>query len=322
MTLDAPVQAFLDAMPKESHDHLGLAERRLLAARQLDFLFLRFGEAGPKVHSVVDHRLPVEGGEIATRVYRPDDDELLPGLLCLHGGGWWTGSIDDLVVDARCREIAVGAHCVVVSVDYRLAPEHRFPIAVEDCYAALCWMAGQADSLGLDRTRIAIGGASAGANLSAAVCLKARDEGGPAIVLQVLEVPAVDLSRPLPKVDEPGGIYLSEADEFNHVVGLYVTEPGEALNQLVSPMLAASHANLPRAHIMTAEFDPLRPQGERFAERLRAAGVPVSITDHPGATHGSSLLTHAWEPARAWRAEIIDAVRSMGRATEAFTRRG
>jgi acetyl esterase len=306
MTLDAAVRAFIDATPPESREHLDIPRQRQLEHVQLDWLFLRFAEAGPEVASITDHRVPVVGGEITVRVYRPDEPGELPCLISIHGGAWWCGTINDLVVDARCREVAIGARSVVASVEYRLAPEHKFPTGLEDCYAALCWVYEHARDLGVDRSRISIGGASAGANLSAAVCLKARDAGGPPIAFQILEVPAVDLANPLPSGGDHGEQLGLSADDFNSIARQYVAAPADVHDPLASPMLAASHVGLPPAHIMTAEFDPLRGQGEAYARKLEAAHVPVTWRDHPGATHGSSLLTRVWAPARDWRAEIID----------------
>ena len=174
-------------------DGLSTAERRAWIHVRIDETFTAMYEERPPVASEIDHRIAVDGGEITARVYRPDADGLLPCYLHLHGGGFWLGTLEQS--ESSCRAIATDAECVVVDLDYRLAPEHRWPVAAEDSYAALLWIADHAGDLGVDVSRLAVGGGSAGGNLAAVVALMARDRGGPPLVLQVLEVGVFDLER-------------------------------------------------------------------------------------------------------------------------------
>ncbi|HVU91160.1 MAG TPA: alpha/beta hydrolase, partial [Jatrophihabitans sp.] len=244
------------------------------------------------------------------RVYRPEHARGRAVHVFLHGGGFWLGSIDERVVDATCRERCVGAGSVVVAVDYRLAPEHPFPAPLEDCYAALLWAHANADRLGGDPANISVGGVSAGANLAAAVALAARERGGPALTMQLLEVPPLDLTLETMSASGVGAGFGITLDEMKLCADLYVPPSEDLRGHLVSPLLAADLRALPPARIMTAEFDPLRLDGERYAARLRAAGVPAEHRRYPGAVHGSILLTRTWAPARTWRADVLEAIRS------------
>jgi acetyl esterase len=286
---------------------LTVAERREVAHGFMQQSFLALGEPPPEVAQVEDRQVPVDGGEITVRVYRPEGDGPFPAHVYFHGGAFWLGELDHF--DVACKELCAGAHCVVVSVDYRLAPEHKFPIPVEDCYEALCWTVRHASELGVDSTRVSIGGGSAGGNLTAVVALMARDRGGPPLVLQVLDIPVTDLTRSCPSVTENGTGYLLTREAIEQYCELYLEDPTDATNPYASPMLADDLTNLPPAVVMTAEFDPLRDEGERYAERLAAAGVPVQAKRWLGHVHGSSGMTALLPTAREWRDEVIQALR-------------
>jgi acetyl esterase len=187
--------------------------------------------------------------------------------------------------DSPCRQFAKKAGCVVVSVDYRLAPEHQFPAAVDDCYAATQWVATHAAQMGIDPQRLAVGGDSAGGNLAAVMAQMARDQGGPALVLQLLVYPAVDGTMGFPSVQENGQGYLLTQDSIHYYYNHYVPEGTDRKHVLLSPFYAESFKGLPPAHIITAEFDPLRDEGEAYAEKLQAAGVPVTCTRYEGMIH-------------------------------------
>lgn len=193
MPVDPRIQQMLSTMhtpqPVSSGD---AAEMRATAHAFADQSTPLLTDPGPAMASVVDEEVPVQDGRIRVRIYRPSDNRPLPSFVYLHGGGWWQGTLDR--VDAFCRRLSETVHCIIVSVDFRLAPEYQFPIPLEDCYAALAWVVANADHMGVDPHRVSIGGVSAGGNLAAAVALMARDRGGPQIVAQVLEVPAVDLT--------------------------------------------------------------------------------------------------------------------------------
>jgi len=230
----------------------------------------------------------------------------LPAHVVLHGGGWWLGSISERVNEAICRYRCLHANCVVFAVEYRLAPEHPFPAAIGDIHAALCWISASAAELGIDARNISLGGTSAGANLAAAVTLMARDGSGPPLAFQLLEVPSLDLTGEIVRealaTEElrPMASFVAERDT---AVSRYLRDPGDAGAPLASPILADDLSGLPPAHIMTAEFDPLREEGERYARRLRESGVAATATRHAGAIHGTSFLTRVWEPARRWQHE-------------------
>src|SRR5260370_25706720 len=189
-----PVQEFLDAAPKESVDHLTVREQRQRIRQLSDLNYNRFGRRAEAASVATDHTVPVDRGEITVRAYRPSTQGPLPGHVELHGGGWWLGSIDEHVNEAICRYRCVHAYCVVFAVEYRLAPEHPFPTAVNDVYAALHWIVGHATELGLDASRISIRGTSAGGDPAAALTLLAPATPRPQPVLQPLELPSPDLT--------------------------------------------------------------------------------------------------------------------------------
>jgi acetyl esterase len=202
-----------------------------------------------------------------------------------HGGGWVLGSL--ATHDGICRSLAAGAGCVVVSVDYRLAPEHRYPAAAEDCYAATQWCAAHAAELGADGSRVAVGGDSAGGNLSAVVAQMARDRGGPPLVFQLLIYPVTDAARDTQSYRENAEGYLLTAGDmawfWNHYLGDARARGAEAY---ASPIRAASLAGLPPALVITAEFDPLRDEGEAYGAALESAGVAAKVTRYDGMIHG------------------------------------
>ena len=243
---------------------------------------------------IEDRRVPSGAGEIPVRIYWPAADEPLPLYLDIHGGGWWMG--DGFPFHAPLTRFAAASGAIVVSVDYRLAPEHPYPAALDDVMAVLSWLHENAESLGGDPDRIAVGGASAGGNLAAALTLRARDEGGPKIRFQYLLFPATDLSdrHDWPSFAETGDAYGLKVSWLDSMIAAYVPDADQRTDPYVSPLLAESHAGLPPALIVTALFDPLRDQGEAYARALEEAGVPVRLHREPGALHG-----FAGSPARA-----------------------
>ncbi|MBI2766833.1 MAG: alpha/beta hydrolase [Chloroflexi bacterium] len=243
---------------------------------------------------VQDTTVPGPAGDIPVRVYANPGDR--GTLVFFHGGGFVLGDIASH--DEICHSLAHAAGCSIVSVDYRLAPEHPYPAATEDAYAATAWIAANgAAQLGLDTSRIAVGGDSAGGNLAAVVSLMARDRGGPAIALQFLIYPAVDMAFDYPSFTENGAGYFLDQDTINYFTNHYVPGSSRAGEPYLSPILASSHAGLPPALIQTAEFDPLRDQGPAYGEKLRAAGVEAAVTCYDGMIHGFYNLGFAW-PAR------------------------
>ncbi len=317
VSLAPAVQRLIDEFPHDLPGHLSAADQREYTSLLSELLFLRYGQPGPLVYSIEDHQVPVAGGKILVRIYRPAHERPLPAHLTLHGGGWKVGSVRERVTDAICRQRCREANCVVLSVDYRLAPEHRFPVPLDDCYAALRWAVANAGHLGIDAGNVSIGGSSAGGNLAAAVALRCRDEGGPRLGFQLLEVPALDLTRETAQATLASGV-LPDVPQptMNDAATTYLADPAQAQSPLASPLLAEDLRDLPPAHVMTAEFDVLRTEGERYAERLRAAHVPTTHKRYPGALHGTAMLTRTWDQARQWQHDAAAALRNAHWAAE------
>jgi acetyl esterase len=241
---------------------------------------------GAEVAEARDVVIPGPAGDIPARLYRPQGstpDQVLPVLVYFHGGGWVIGNLESH--DGACRSLANRAGAAVVSVDYRLAPEHRFPAAVDDCWAATQWVAEHGAELGVDGDRLAVGGDSAGGNLAAIVALLARDAGAPNVRLQVLVYPAVDARMHSPSIDENAKGFLLTKEDMEWFYGHYGI--ADAVGDMrVSPLLAASHEGVAPALVLTAEFDPLRDEGELYATKLQEAGVSVDLTRYDGMIHG------------------------------------
>ena len=235
------------------------------------------------VAQVEEQTIRGPGGDLPIRIYTPEGAALRPLLMIFHGGGWVYGNPESEDCSARVLVNRTGA--TAVSVDYRLAPEHPFPAAPEDCYAATEWAVANASSLGADPSRLAVAGTSAGGNLSAVVCLMSRDRKGPSIVHQVLFNPVVDCRLDTPSyLDNAQGCGMTRSDMswfWDH----YLANPEERTHPYASPLRAEKLEDLPPATIITAEFDVLRDEAETFAERLRAAGVDVQCTRYDGMVH-------------------------------------
>jgi acetyl esterase len=274
-------------------------------------MFAEIGEPGPRVRErrLVD--VPVPGGTIEALVYVPPGAGPHPAHVFVHGGGWGLGSIHHAIVDATCRERCVGASCVVVSVGYRKAPEHAFPVPLDDAFAAVRWVVDHAETLDVRRDLVTIGGQSAGGNLAAAVALRARDEGGPAIAFQLLEIPALDLTFAHPSVATYATGFGLTARDMEQFRDAYVRVADDTTHPYASPLLAPDLAGLPPAHVMVAEYDVLRDEGEAYAHRLNAAGVPATLAMHAGHIHGSGSYTAVMASARAWRDEVVATLRAV-----------
>lgn len=218
----------------------------------------------------------------------------------MHGGAWWMGTVEQ--TDAACGNLAALADCVVVSLDYRLAPEFPYPAALEDTVAAWQWLHANAADLGVESARMSIGGESAGGNLAASACLLLRDRGLPMPVAQVLTVPAPDY----PSVDVYAHGYILERSMLEEAIGLYLGDHGDAADPYASPIRAASLAGLPPALVLTCEYDPVRDVGEAYARRLAEAGVDVQQHRADGLIHSSCGFTALLEEARQIRAMTVD----------------
>ena len=231
-----------------------------------------------------DIAIPGPGGPIPARLYRSAKNGTLPVLVFLHGGGWVVGNIDSH--EAMCRHLANRAECAVLSVDYRMGPEHKFPAAVEDCFAATVWTAGNAAALGVDPGRLAVGGDSAGGNLAAVVSLLARDKRAPRISCQILIYPATDAAMRHDSVARYAEGYVLTRATMRWFYEQYLRTPDDAADWRVSPLLAPDLSRLPPAYVLTAGYDPLCDEGDAYAARLAAAGVPVTHRRFPGQVHG------------------------------------
>jgi len=284
--LDPQARAVLERIARADlppYPQLGLAAVRELYRETR----AKLGAAPPEVAHVESRHAAGPAGAIPIRLYRPlgaRADERLPALVYFHGGGWTFGDLD--THDVVCRELANLARCAVASVDYRLAPEHKFPAAVEDAVAATRWVAREAEALALDPARIAVGGDSAGGNLAAVVALAARDEGGPKLATQVLIYPATDMAADTPSHVEFADGYVLTRDAILWSRGNYLRLPDDVADWRASPLRARDHSRLPPAYVITCGFDPLRDEGRAYADRLRAAGVPVTYECFEGMVHG------------------------------------
>jgi len=261
------------------------------------------------IYSVEDRHIPGPAGQLPVRIYTPEAPRPMGVLVYYHGGGWVLGDLESH--DNVCRALANGAGCVVVSVDYRLAPEHKFPAAPEDCYAATRWVAENAESLGADPSRVAVGGDSAGGNLAAAVAMMARDRSGPAIRFQLLFYPVTDcaLDTPSQKEFAADGYVLSRGDMewfWNH----YLEAGADRQNPYACPLRAKNLGNLPPALILTASHDPLRDEGERFAERLMTSGTKVTCTRYDGVVHGFVSFADALDQGKKGLEQAAEALRN------------
>ncbi|QKW22913.1 alpha/beta hydrolase [Kitasatospora sp. NA04385] len=291
-----------------------LYTRTLAEARAADLADLRAATGGGEpVHHVGEFTVEGPGGPLALRHYRPAprpaDAAPGPALLYLYGGGWALGSLE--TGDPVCRALANATGADVLAVGYRHAPEHRFPAAVHDCWAALDWIARHAAELGLDPARIAVGGDSAGGNLAAALTLLARERGGPAILHQLLVYPNTDHRVPAQGEADPALFNRhSVAWYWSH----YLADPADAADPLASPLRAPSLAGLPPATVITAEYDPLREEGEEYAEALRAAGVPVELRRYDGMPHGFFAMPGVLDDGRAAQRYAADRLLAAYRA--------
>ena len=281
MPVDPQLQPFLDAgAALPPFDTLTVEEARARLK-----VYPLPGARADAVASAIDRTIPGPAGPLGLRVYTPRGGTgPLPLLVFFHGGGF---VVCDLGThDALCRNLCAGAGCVVASVGYRLAPEHRFPAAPDDCLAATRWAAEHAAELGADPARVAVGGDSAGGNLAAVTALRLRDEGGPRLAGQVLLYPTTDAEPAgMPSLVENEGYGLTRRD-MAWFKRHYFNDPSDAGNPHASPLRAADLRGLPPALVQTAEYDPLRDEGEAYAARLRAAGVPTTVSRRAGMVHG------------------------------------
>ena len=307
MPLDAKAREFLDqlaAAGAPTLTDLPVPDARLA----IDALFASQNEPEP-VARVENRRIPGPAGELPVRVYTPEGKGPFPVLVFFHGGGWVLCGLDSH--DGPCRALANAVPCLVVSVDYRLAPEHKFPAGADDAYAATRWVAEHAAELGGDAKHIAVGGDSAGGNLAAVVALMARDRGGPRLAHQLLVYPATDAGLDTASYVENGEGYFLTGEMMRWFWNHYLRSHADVENPYASPLRAPRVGGLPPALVITAEYDPLRDEGEAYAARLREAGVPVRTTRYAGMIHGFFGMGAVFPQART---AINEAAAALGAA--------
>jgi acetyl esterase len=280
------------------------------------------GTPGPDVR-VTEHEVPVPGHPaVRVRIYHPDlaadadssAREPVPACLSFFGGAFRIGGIDYPTTDAAHRRRAADSGVAIAAVDYALAPEHRYPTQVEQAHAALVWLFDRAGELGIDPERIAVAGVSAGGNLAAVLTLVNRDRTALPIRLQVLEVPVVDLTGRRVDLRATRGMGIPSAivlRELRSVARTYLPRRGLAKRAYASPLRARSHADLPPAVVLTAEYDPLRGDGAAYAAALRAAGVDASAVQYLGVTHDVAIFTAVLPAARRWHDDVVTALRRL-----------
>ena len=303
MPLDPQIKAVLEAMGALAMPSLSTVSPAVMRQAFEEQRSAR--PEGDSVAKVIDRQIPGPDGKLTVRVYSPFGAGPFPVLTYFHGGGFVLCDLE--THDSTCRGLTNAAQCVVVSVDYRLAPEAPFPAAPEDCYAATRWVAENAPELDGDPARHAVAGDSAGGNLAAVVALMARDRGGPALVHQLLIYPVTDHSFDTPSyLDNAEGYFLTR-EMMQWFWGHYLKSEADGMQALASPLRADDLSNLPSATVITAEFDPLRDEGEAYAARLEASGVPMELVRYEGMIHGFFGMTDTVDRAK-------EAVAQSGRA--------
>ena len=267
------------------------------------------GVAPAPVGAVEDRSIPGPAGDLPVRIYHPDlDAQTLPALVYFHGGGHVIGNLD--THDAVARNLCNGAGCIVVSVDYRLAPEHKFPAAAEDAFAAVGWCAVHGAEIGIDPRRMAVGGDSAGGNLAAVAALMARDAGGPAIRLQVLVYPVTDYACDTESYRTySDGYGMLDAPSMRWFRDHYLRGDADRLDWRAAPLRAGDLTGLPPALVLTAQCDVLHDEGEAYARRLRAAGVEVEYRKARGLIHGFFTMAPMIDGAVRAQALVCDALK-------------
>jgi acetyl esterase len=260
----------------------------------------------PELKSVTPLAIPAPHGSIPARIYTPkalrQAQGLAPCLVFFHGGGWVIGDLDSH--DVVCRKLADEGELIVISVDYRLAPEHKFPAAIDDAIDATKWIAANAASLGIDASRLMVGGDSAGGNLAAVVAISARDGNGPAIAGQVLIYPAIDFAMTHPSHREPETSILLTHSVIRWFADHYLSGAADVHDWRASPVRATTLIGLPPAYVLTAGADPLRDEGDEYAHRLKQAGVPATYRHFPGQFHGFFTMGKLLQQANVAAGEI------------------
>jgi acetyl esterase len=306
MPLHPQCQAFLEQMAAMGGPQLH--ELPPAEARNVARLLIEFGAPVQELARIENRTIPGPAQPIPVRVYTPAAGEQRPALVYFHGGGWVICDLD--THDRECRALANLSGCTLISVDYRLAPEHPFPAAVEDAYAATRYVADHAAEFQVDPRRIAVGGDSAGGNLAAVVALMARDQGAPRLAFQLLVYPVVDFNDSSPSMGEFAEGYFLTRALGDYFFGHYIPRVQDRLSVQASPLYAADLSGLPPALVITAECDMLRDQGEAYARKLRDAGVAVTAKRYDGVFHPFFQLGGVIDAARTAHADCAAALRA------------
>lgn len=304
MPLDPQAQALLEQMKAMGFTYT--SDLTVTRAREMVQAMQGVRSAGEPVALVEDRVIPGPAGEIPIRIYTPEGSGPFPVLVFFHTGGWQIGNLD--TQDPLCRRITNRAVCSVVAVDYRLAPEHPFPAAVDDCYEATKWVATHATEFQGDPSRVAVGGDSSGGNLTAVTALMARDQGSPKLAFQLMMFPATDFRLSTPSMEELGEGYNVTKPQMMWIRNNYLPNQADWTNPLASPLLAPDLSGLPPALIIYAEYDPLRDDAEAYATRLKEAGVSVKASRYDGMIHDFPDLFE--EPGNRALDEIASALRA------------
>lgn len=305
MPLDPQAKAVIDMMNSMNMPPFSALTPVEARKQTSEMRLLRAANPEP-VAKVEDRKIPGPGGQIPIRVYTPQGSGPFPVLAYYHGGGWVIGDIESH--DGLCRSLTNAARCVTVSIDYRLAPEAKFPTPVDDCYAATLWIAENAAALGGNANRVAVGGDSAGGNLAAVISILARDRKKPKIAFQLLIYPATDLTCSAPS-HRTNTEYILTPEDIRWFTGHYLRSDADRKNPLASPAFEPNLAGLPPALIVTAELDPLRDEAEDYGRKLREAGVPVQVSRYEGMVHGFVSMADMLDKGRQGIAECAGALR-------------
>lgn len=303
--LEPKLKALLDAAgPTPSYSEMPIAQVRALVNKRI----LSAPRMNDRIAHAENRQIPGPRGRIPIRIYTPEGAGPFPVLAFFHGGGWVLGNVD--THDDYCRSLCSRARAVVVSVDYRLSPEHRFPAPVEDCYAALKWAAQHAKGIGADGERFAVAGDSAGGNLSAAVALMARDKGGPTLALQVLLYPATSDNLDTASYHQNATGFGLSRDAMIFYWKSYLSKLSDGGDAYASPLKAGNLSGAPRTLVITAQYDPLRDDGLAYAARLSRAAVPVRCTNYLDMNHGFALFAAVYDSAKKALEEVTGELQS------------
>jgi acetyl esterase/lipase len=303
--LDPVVKALLDQMAQQEAPLI--SEQTPEEARAATVGLAAMSFPAEELKAVEDRRIPGPAGDIPVRIYTPEGSGPLPVTVFFHGGGWVIMDLESH--DTVCRYLAKASGCVVVSVDYRLAPESKYPVPVEDCFAATAWVAQNADGLGADASRLAVAGDSAGGNLATAVAQMARDRGGPAVEFQALMFPALDARMDTGSYTANSEGYFLTEDSMRWFWGHYLNDESEGEQAYACPP-RGDLLGLPPAFVATAEYDPLRDEGAAYATALKAAGVPTEYVDYDGQIHDFILLGAAIPRAKEAMDKLSGAIKA------------